>query len=275
MRRMGGLKKYLPVTYFTMLIGTLAISGFPPFAGFFSKDEILITAMQQNMVVFVLLSLTSVLTAAYMFRMLFMTFHGAFRGTKDQEHHLHESPPSMTGPLIILAVLSALGGFLGLPALFGEGRHALHNFLEPVFGQNSRLVTEEPSKTSEIILILASVAILGWVVKMAFDRYDKKQVKKDLPEEDMKWPYRLSYRKFYLDEFYDAVIVHPLEKLSAAFHTYIEKGLIDKMVDGTGTGMIRLSGLLRRIQTGNIGFYVWMMVLGLAAMIFYGVIRMM
>src|SRR5204863_6011056 len=130
-RKMGGLKKKLPVTFFVFLIGVLAISGVPPFAGFFSKDEILAKAHIQSNFLFTLLSITSVITAVYMFRLFFLTFFGMFRGTHEQEHHLHESPKVMTLPLIVLAILSALGGFIGMPAIFTE-KHVFDHFLEPV-----------------------------------------------------------------------------------------------------------------------------------------------
>lgn len=273
MRKMGGLKKYLPVTYLTMGIGTLAISCIPPFAGFFSKDEILATAYTHNFIVFALLCVTSVLTAAYMFRMFFMTFHGEFRGTKEQQHHLHESPKSMTVPLMVLAVLASVGGFLGLPGIFGEDKHALRNFLSPVFSQNPRIENAEAGNTFEIFLTIASIVILALIIKLAMDRYAKKKIEKEVYEDEMKPIYKLSYRKFYFDEIYDAVVVNPLEKMSFAFHKYIDKGFIDKLVNGVGSATVTASSWLRNIQTGNIGFYVLMMVLGIVAMIFFGVVK--
>ena len=132
MRKMGGLKSKLPITFITMLVGTLAISGIPPFSGFFSKDEILSHAFAQSPTLYILGVIGAMLTAFYMFRMLYLTFYGKFRGTHEQEHHLHESPSTMTIPLIVLAILSALGGLLGIPESLG-GHHWLQHWLEPVF----------------------------------------------------------------------------------------------------------------------------------------------
>src|ERR1043165_3303268 len=118
-RRMGGLKKALPITFMTMLIGTIAISGVPGFSGFFSKDEILAHVYEHSQILWIVGSITSLFTAFYMFRMLYLTFYGSFRGTHEQEHHLHESPKSMTVPLVILAALAVVGGLLGMPEFWG------------------------------------------------------------------------------------------------------------------------------------------------------------
>src|SRR5690606_26336804 len=140
MRRMGGLKKQLPVTYVTMLIGTVAISGIPPLSGFFSKDEILAHAFISNTALWILGVVGALLTSFYMFRMLFLTFFGKFRGSDTQADHLHESPMTMTMPLVALAILSALGGLLNVPSALGGG-HALESFLAPVF-EDSALQVE-------------------------------------------------------------------------------------------------------------------------------------
>ncbi|MCC6599985.1 MAG: NADH-quinone oxidoreductase subunit L, partial [Crocinitomicaceae bacterium] len=157
-RRMGGLKKHLPVTYWTFLIGTLAISGIFPFAGFFSKDQILAHAMEENLFVFVLLVLASAGTAFYMFRMFYLTFGGKFRGTHEQEHHLHESPKTMTIPLIVLAVLSVLGGFIGFPHAIGENIHLPH-WLDHFFGDTVAKAYSSLNVSTEIILALVAMAI--------------------------------------------------------------------------------------------------------------------
>src|SRR5688572_4026957 len=125
-RKMGGLKGKIKITFVTMLIGTIAISGIPPFSGFFSKDEILAHTYEHNKVLWLVGMIASILTAFYMFRLLFLTFFGSFRGTHEQEHHLHESPSSMTVPLMILAVLSVIGGLLGLPEFWGASNWMHH-----------------------------------------------------------------------------------------------------------------------------------------------------
>ena len=156
MRQMGGLKKHLPVTYVTMLIGTIAIAGIPPLSGFFSKDEILAHAFEANVVLWVLGLIGALFTAFYMFRMLFLTFFGNFRGSADQRHHLHESPLSITVPLIVLAVLSAIGGALNLPAALG-GNQWLSRFLEPVFADSTARAGEfHLDHSTEYVLIAVS-----------------------------------------------------------------------------------------------------------------------
>lgn len=134
-RRMGGLKKYLPVTHITFLMGVLAISGIPLFSGFFSKDEILVASWSYSPLMFVVMAFTSLLTAVYMFRLYWLTFHGDFRGTHHQQEHLHESPSVMTIPLMVLAVLSVIGGFMGMPHWMSEKlgvHHLFSEFVTPV-----------------------------------------------------------------------------------------------------------------------------------------------
>jgi NADH-quinone oxidoreductase subunit L len=146
-RSMGGLRKKLPITFITFLIATIAISGIPPFAGFFSKDEILAHVYEHNKLMWVLALAGSMMTSFYMFRLLFLTFFGEFRGTHEQEHHLHESPIAMTAPLMILAVLSAAGGFFNLPHIFG-GHASLATFMEPLFAQ-SHVEAHAPDEATE------------------------------------------------------------------------------------------------------------------------------
>src|SRR5208337_2765417 len=134
-RKMGGLRKVLPITWIVFLTGTLAISGIPPFSGFFSKDEILLHAYESNKIIWMLGVLGSILTTFYMFRLLFLTFSGVFRGTDEQKLHLHESPKVMTIPLVILAFFSLTGGLLNIPVLFG-GTMSLQAYLLPVFETN-------------------------------------------------------------------------------------------------------------------------------------------
>src|SRR5437762_893731 len=140
MRNMGGLKKYMSVTHITFLLGCLAIAGMPPFSGFFSKDEILAEAFKQNPLYWGIGVATAMMTAFYMFRLYAMTFLGRFRGTHDQEHHLHESPAAITIPLVVLAVLAVIGGWIGIPEVFMHGGHRLEAFLEPVFANTNEYV---------------------------------------------------------------------------------------------------------------------------------------
>ncbi len=272
MRLMGGLRKKLPVTYMTMLIATLAITGFPLLSGFFSKDEILLSVLGHSKLMFFFLALTSVLSATYMLRLLFMTFFGQFRGTHHQEHHLHESPKVMTFPLIILAVLSALGGLLGLPHITGAP-HLLSHFLAPVFIDNPRIIAHEPSLFAEVMVWVLSIATLAVIGHFTHRAFAVAEVEKhpDLTKQSF-W-YKLSYHKFYIDEIYEKGIVKPLLHLSDGLFKWIDKFFVDGIVNGAGQTAMLLSSILRNIQTGNIGLYVIVMVAGIALTIFIVVFK--
>ncbi len=271
MRKMGGLKKYLPITYATMLIGTIAISGIPPLSGFFSKDEILAHAFVASPIFWALGFIGALCTAFYMFRLLYLTFFGKFRGTENQKHHLHESPSSMTIPLIVLAILSVLGGLINIPeALFGGAW--LANFLSPVFAQTNQVV--EPfhlSHSTEFVLMGASA--LGAII-MAFVAYNKYIKKSDIPGADGSAEqgglYNLSYHKMYIDQLYDTLFVRPLNGLSKFLHTVVDKTGIDGLVNGIGELFVSSGKGIRQIQSGNVGFYIFMMVIGVIAFMLYG-----
>ena len=272
MRKMGGLRKHLPITFITMAIATLAIVGFPPFAGFFSKDEILTAAYSHSMFLFVILSLTSVLTVLYMFRFFFLTFFGEFRGTKYQIDHIHESPKSMTLPLLILMVLSAVGGGLGIPEALG-GKHFLSEYFNHVFGGNTRIQSHEVSHFFEYGLMIISMLLIILIYQFTKQRYDKKVIGKSVEELKMSLWYKLSLNKFYVDELYDKIIVKPLNGMSNFFFNSIEKKVIDGAVNGSGQTVYFLSSMLKSLQSGNIGFYVLMMVIGIVAILFFSLIN--
>ncbi|HEY9196893.1 MAG TPA: NADH-quinone oxidoreductase subunit L, partial [Mucilaginibacter sp.] len=159
MRKMGGLKGKIKITFFTMMIGTIAISGIPPFSGFFSKDEILAHAFEHSTAFYAIGVFTAMLTSFYMFRMMYLTFYGKFRGTHEQEHHVHESPANMYIPLIVLAVLSIIGGLIGIPEVMG-GHHELAHYLEPVFKASAAVLpAAELSHNTEITLMILSVSV--------------------------------------------------------------------------------------------------------------------
>ncbi|MEO5673025.1 MAG: NADH-quinone oxidoreductase subunit L [Chitinophagales bacterium] len=273
MREMGGLKKFLPTTFWTMGIATLAISGFPPFAGFFSKDEILVESYGNSPVIFWVLSITSALTAVYMFRLLFMTFYGEFRGSHHQQQHLHESPKVMTIPLIILAVLAAIAGFVEMPALFGAHQW-LREYLAPVFAQNTRLTSPFESTNLEIEVIIATLIGLALIIWFTYRRYAEHKVAISLNEDALPFWYKISLHKFYVDEFYDRVIVKPLEFLGDYFHDKMEKNVIDGAVNGMGGATVWMSTQLRKLQTGNIGFYVLAMVAGIVLILIFGLSKL-
>lgn len=262
-RNMGGLRKYLPVTFATFLIGTLAISGIPPFAGFFSKDEILANAFAQNKVVWGLALLTSLLTAFYMFRLFFLTFSVNSRAKPEVVHHIHESPTSMTFPLICLAVLSTVGGFMGLPEVLG-GNQRLNNFLTPVFEKSQALSAgHHLSHTTEIILIGLVVTLTLFVIGRVYILYVRNK-KVPTPEGVMINSFhKLIYNRYYVDEVYERMILKPLNFLSKALDALIERLLIDRIVNGSGRVVTWGGKTLRLVQTGNTGFYIFAMVISI------------
>lgn len=273
MRNMGGLSGKLKITFITMFIGTLAISGIPPFAGFFSKDEILAHTFMHSTPMYVIGVVTAMFTAFYMFRMMYLTFFGKFRGTHEQEHHLHESPASMTIPLVILAILSIVGGFIGVPEALG-GHHWLEHFLAPVFEKSTALlVVPELSKSTEITLMCISVGGALLAVLYAYVKYIKNAHVPVKDTEERPALVDISYHKFYIDELYDAVIRKPLDALSVFFYKVVDRLGIDGFVNGLGKGSIEASKGLRLLQTGNVGFYIFMMVIGIISILMYILIK--
>jgi len=273
MRNMGGLKKKLPVTFLTMMIGTIAIAGLPPFSGFFSKDEILAHVYEHNKVFWLIAVIGAVFTAFYMFRMMYLTFSGSFRGTTDQEHHLHESPASMTIPLIVLAILSALGGLIGIPAVLGGG-HWLESFLAPVFEVSaSKTSAITLDHTTEYILMAVSVTAALIAMVFAYSRYVKQGHIPADDRTDRGLLARLSYNKFYIDEIYNSLITRPLDALSGFFYKTVDKAGLDGIVNGFGKGAVEASKGFRLLQTGIVGFYIFMMVAGILALLFYSMYK--
>jgi NADH-quinone oxidoreductase subunit L len=269
MRNMGGLKSKLPITFWTMLIGTIAISGIPPFAGFFSKDEILAHAFMHNTAFYVVGVITAMFTSFYMFRLLYLTFYGKFRGTPEQEHHLHESPSTMTVPLIILAILSVIGGFIGIPESFG-GHHWLEQYLAPVFANSATILNEQalPGST-EITLMCVSVAAALAALVYAYIKYIKNAHVPVDDTEERPVLTNLSYNKFYVDELYDSLVRKPLDALSGFFYKVVDRSGIDGFVNSLGKGAVESSKGLRLLQTGNVGFYIFIMVAGIVAILLY------
>ena len=257
-RKMGGLKKALPVTFLTMLIATIAISGIPPFSGFFSKDEILAHVYEENKLLWLVASITSLLTAFYMFRMLFLTFYGNFRGTEHQKHHLHESPSSMTIPLIVLAVLSALGGLLGLPEFLGA-HNWISEYLSPVIIRKDPIILSH--ETEYFLMGLATLAAVA-AIYTAYNVYIKSKVLPAAREQDMGFVEKTLYHKYKVDELYTNLITNPLNLLSQALYKFFDIQLIHGLVKGLGNFVNASASLVRQLQTGNISFYIIAMVLG-------------
>lgn len=267
-RKMGGLKKALPYTFWTMLIGTIAISGIPPFSGFFSKDEILAHTYEHSPVLWFFGMVASMLTAFYMFRLLYLTFYRKFRGTHEQEHHLHESPKSMTIPLIVLAVLSLVGGVLGLPEFWGF-TNWMHHHLEPLMYSKAPSILNHEK---EWILMGIAVLAAGATIFFAYMVYMKNQILPEAKDENLKGIKKVIYNKYYVDEIYEMLIRKPVDVL-ATFFRYIDVKFIDGLVDGVGVAVNGISSVVRKAQTGHIGMYIFSMVLGIVLILFYSFIK--
>ncbi|MCC6760134.1 MAG: NADH-quinone oxidoreductase subunit L [Chitinophagaceae bacterium] len=262
MRFYGGLKKFMPITHFTMLMGCLAIAGIPPFSGFFSKDEILVHAFEANPVYYVLGLLGALMTAFYMFRLYAMTFMGEHHSDLSH-HHPHESPKAMTVPLMVLAVLSVVGGLIGIPALFMHDGHKLNTFLAPIFeGSKQYLEKHEPlSHSQEWMMIAISVGLIVVMIVLAIRKYSKSI------DAEATGLGKVLENKWYVDELYDTIIVKPLLAIGGFFNTVVEKSGIDRLVNGVGKGLHYSSRQLRLLQSGNVGSYLLMIVIAIILLI--------
>jgi len=259
-RKMGGLKKYLPITNITFLLGCLAIAGVPPFSGFFSKDEILAAAYEKNPILYFLGVAGALMTTFYMFRLYAMTFLGKFRGTHEQEHHLHESPSAMTIPLIVLAILAVVGGFIGIPEVFAKDSHWLESFLAPVFAGSKSLTEQKVANHSTELMMMGVVTGLVLVtIAFAWNKFSKYE-STSTEETGLG---KVLENKWYIDELYNAVIVNPLNAFAGFLKNIIEKSGIDGVVNGVGTFINYSSRQLRLIQSGQVGAYILMMVLSM------------
>ncbi|OXG09305.1 NADH dehydrogenase subunit L [Flavobacterium araucananum] len=260
MRKMGGLRKAMPITFWTMLISSLAISGVPFFSGFFSKDEILMTAFHHSIPLYVVGSIASIMTAFYMFRLMFLTFFKDFRGTEEQKHHLHESDGLITFPLMILAVLATFGGLISLP-----GNSWLNGYLAPLF---SKVAGEEHHLgTTEYTLM--AIAVVGGLVGI-FIAYIKYFKQDNVPEtdENITGLTKVLYNKYYVDEIYDAIFVRSINGLSRFFRDTVETAL-SALVFGLGKVTNELAFQGKKLQNGSIGLYLFAFVLGLCAIVSY------
>jgi NADH-quinone oxidoreductase subunit L len=253
-RQMGGLKSKLPITHITFLIGCIAIAGVPPFSGFFSKDEILAAAFAKSPVYWVLGVIGAAMTAFYMFRLYATTFLGKFRGTPNQEAHLHESPMAMTLPLILLAVASAIAGAIGVPEIMG-GHHWLSHQLSSIVGEPTEIGL---SHATEWVLMAVSVSIAVIALLMAVNIYRKKT-----DEAPTSFIGQFFYNKWHIDELYNTAIVNPLNRFAGFLKNSIEKQVIDGAVNGTGKLVQYSARQLRLIQNGQVGYYILFMVLGI------------
>ncbi len=266
MKKMGGLRKYLPITYPTFLIGAIAIAGIPFFSGFFSKDAILTSAYAQGQYfVWALGIMGAVLTAFYMFRLIFLTFHGQERLAPEVKKHIHESPRVMTVPLIILAFFSIVAGYIGLPVVAGKNLNFFQNFLEPVI---HRAHEAHLSLGTEWMLIIISVAVALTGIFIAYIFYIKSpQIPVNLKA---RFPgvHRLLFNKYYVDEIYNAVFINPTIRGSEIVYDNFDLKVIDGAVNGSAEAAGFSGKILSYFQSGLIKDYALIFLLG--AIIFLG-----
>jgi NADH-quinone oxidoreductase subunit L len=262
MQKMGGLKKHMPVTYWVFILATLSITGIPGFAGFFSKDEILWRAYlggDLGKFLWFLGALAALLTAFYSWRLIYLTFHGKFRGTEEQEHHIHESPPVITVPLMFLAVGAVAAGWVGIPPIFMEHGDRIGEFLAPVLGHSEGHGTH--AQEYFVLGVSIFVAVAGLFV--AFIMYLKKT---DLPEKlaSMFRPvHNLLFNKYYVDELYSKTIVKPVMKgAEKVILGFFDKIIIEGIVNGVPALIGIFSQRIRGIQTGIISNYGVAMAIG-------------
>ncbi|MBC7473986.1 MAG: NADH-quinone oxidoreductase subunit L [Candidatus Sericytochromatia bacterium] len=266
--KMGGLWSKMKITGATFLIGTLAISGIPPFAGFFSKDEILFKVWESGNIPFYIIGLiTSGLTAFYMFRLFFLVFMGSNRN--DDQHvvdHIHESPMSMTLPLIILAICSTIVGFLGIPHL-----NMFESWLEPVIG-NLPKESADASHLMEYFLIIDTVIVALIGISLAYVFYIRKNsiLEKIKGNQTLQKLHDFSENKWYFDELYNKLIIKPLLGFSDVFlFKFIDKNIIDGLVNGTAKFYSAMSYGVRDIQSGKVRYYAYFMLFGIIMMFVY------
>jgi NADH-quinone oxidoreductase subunit L len=258
--KMGGLGKKMRITQLTFFIGCVAIAGIPPFAGFFSKDEILAAAFAHNPVLYYAALAAALMTAFYMFRLYFLTFTGSFRGTHEQEHHLHESPVAMTFPLIVLAILATVSGFVGMPEVFGE-HHLLNEFLSGAVHNTGEHHLEH---NTELMLMGLSVGLVIVMIVLAYVRTKKPNF---APNKGLS---KVLEHKWYVDEIYDAIIVRPVVAGSKFLDNVIERKGIDGGVNGIGKLLRWGSDRMRLLQNGQVGTYLFTMVIGIVLIFIIG-----
>ena len=292
LRKMGGLRKKIPVTYWTFFIACLAISGIPGFSGFFSKDEILwkaFSSSQGHMLIGLLAAVTAGMTAFYMFRLFFTVFHGECRASAETQHHIHESPKVMTIPLSILAFLSLVGGYVGIPSLLG-GNNAIEHFLAPIFGSETPasstaggldLISTAWASTTEMAahdgslemtLMVASVMIALFGIILAYILYVKRPELPGRFTATFSRLYRAVHNKYFVDEFYELLFVQGTLKAGAMLLKVVDNGMIEGAVNGMAVVVERAGGRLKRLETGYVQEYALAVILGAVIVIGYLVV---
>ncbi|MBP5982654.1 MAG: NADH-quinone oxidoreductase subunit L [Fluviicola sp.] len=268
-RKMGGLRKLIPITHATFLIGTLAIAGFPLLSGFYSKDEIIAHAFTHGTWLYVALMASAALTAIYMFRLYFVTFYGSFRGTHEQEHHVHEGPTSMTLPLIVLAILSVFGGLLNLPGIW---LHKQAHWMGHLFEHNVAGFAALPKHTEDsnlaLLLMIAAAAMSLVLLVVTYIVYGKKGSLPVADEAVTGWQ-KLSKNKLYFDEIYNFLFVRPIEWIAIKITQFVEGFVLHRGVVGIGQVICKTGDLVRKWQTGRTDSYLLWMVFGLVGLVIY------
>ncbi len=292
LRNMGGLRKKLPVTFTTMMIATLAIAGIPGFSGFFSKDEILWQAFSSNQghaVLWCIGAVAAGLTAFYMFRLMFMAFYNENRSTEDVQHHIHESPKSMTIPLVVLAFLSLVGGYVGVPHALG-GRNRIQTFLDPAIGLGpdklhqktgpapalaEHVAGQHHSYTAEYVLMIVSVLIALAGIYIAYRMYIKQRNLPGRIADRAQVLYTVMLHKWYVDELYTMLFIRPFHGLSTFFWKVVDVLLIDGIMNGLARVTMLCGHLLKHVQTGLVQNYAVSFILGTIVLLMYYVMKVM
>lgn len=276
MRKMGGLRKYLPITFKTMFVATLAISGIPFFSGFFSKDEILWKSFSSDYghpLFWVVGVITAALTAFYMFRLIYLTFYGEERMDEKTRSHLHESPRMMTTPLLILAALSVVGGLIGIPHVLGISLgipNAFEHWLEPVFATTVALMdtgAAHGSASTEIMLMVFSVALVVGSIFLARRFYLTNPELAGQWREKLSGFHRLALGKYFIDEIYEKVVIRPLYYFSVFLWKIVDVLLIDGLINGGAFMVGAFSRLMRLAQTGRVSSYATVFAAGALALV--------
>ena len=268
MRKMGDLKKHMPITYWTFLLATLAIAGIFPFAGFFSKDEILFHSLVDGKIIYWgIATAAAFITAFYMFRAVFMTFHGESRVDHHVAHHIHESPPLMTVPLMILAGLSVVGGFVGIPLI--EGAHVFRDFLAPSITPVVHHAAAHPTATFEVGMMLFSMGVAALGIYTAYKFYILMPDLPTIVSEKFPTIYDLIYHKYYVDEIYDTTVVEPIKEGSNILWRQVDEKGIDGVVNGSAGIIAYLSAHLRKLETGFVQNYAFAILLGVVVITGY------
>ena len=275
LRRMGDLKRHLPVTFWCFLAGVLAISGIPFFSGFFSKDEILWKAFSSprgGFIFWLVGFVTAGMTAFYMFRMFFSVFFGKSKVEEKVKPKLHEGPNSMTLTMIILAVLSVIGGWIGIPHALG-GKNYFHKFLSVVFDKGHQTHQVLHTAGAEYLLMILSVLMVLIGISIAYLFYI---LRPDLPKnlaERFKGPYKLLLNKYYIDELYNFAFVQPFIKLAIWFWRFVDVAIIDGFANGSAYMVGWISGVARKIQTGYVRNYALSLLVGAVFILAYFILR--